>query len=60
MKYILTLTAHWEICFLYYRIFVSFIDILWSTLYVTDSTIEHSDDPVLLKLFDKQVHPKFH
>jgi len=49
----LTHTAHWEIYFIYYRIFVSFTDILWSTPYVTDSTAEHSDDPVLLKLTNR-------
>jgi len=44
--------------FIYYKIVVIFI--LWSKPYVTDSTAEHSDDPVLLKLLDKQVNPKLH
>jgi len=46
--------------FMYYKTLVSFIFILWSKPYVTDSIAEHSDDPVLLKLLDKQVNPKLH
>jgi hypothetical protein len=34
--------ARWEIYFTPYKISVNFTDIFWRTMYVTDSTAEHS------------------